>query len=123
MRIEYENNEIPIYRTRITEEEEETIPTRESMYAKLKEIADNLGYTYLETRKDKLGSGTISISNDVNIRIKYNAESVNDINVTIGNTVNRPAYNVTDNGATIDEISVDLQTASMICSEIRKKLM
>lgn len=123
MRIEYENNEIPIYRTRITEEEEETIPTRESMYAKLKEIADNLGYTYLETRKDKLGSGTISISNDVNIRIKYNAESVNDINVTIGNTVNRPAYNVTDNSATIDEISVDLQTASMICSEIRKKLM
>lgn len=123
MRIEYENNEIPIYRTRITEDEEETVSTRESMYAELKEIADNLGYTYLETRKDKLGSGTISISNDVNIRIKYNAESVNDINVTIGNTVNRPAYNVTDNNATIDEISVDLQTASMICSEIRKKLM
>ena len=123
MRIEYENNEIPIYRTRITEEEEETIPTRESMYAKLKEMADNLGYAYIETRKDKLGSGNISISNDVNIRIKYNAESVNDMNVTIGNTVNRPAYNVTDNSATIDEISVDLQTASMICSEIRKKLM
>lgn len=123
MRIEYENNRIPIYRTMITEEDEEDILTKEDMRDNLKEIADDLGYTYIETRKDKLGDGKISISDDVNIRIKYNEESVNHMDVTVGKGVNRPFYDVTDNSATIDEISVALQTASMICSEIRRKLM
>jgi hypothetical protein len=123
MRIEYENNRIPIYRTMITEEDEENILTKEDMRDNLKEIADDLGYTYIETRKDKLGDGKISISDDVNIRIKYNEESVNHMDVTVGKGVNRPSYDVTDNSATIDEISVALQTASMICSEIRRKLM
>ena len=123
MRIEFEDNKIPVYRTRITEDDTENVPTKEDMQANLKEIADDLGYAYIETRRDKLGSGTISISDNVNIRIIYVAEYVTKIEVTVGKGTTRPTFDSTDNSSTIDEISVDLQTASMICSEIRKKLM
>ena len=122
MRIEFERNRIPIHRTRITEDDE-NVSTKETVQTSLKTIADKLGYAYIETRRDRLGNGNISITNDVNIRIMYSDEAVTHIDVTVGRGTTRPSFDTTDNSATIDEISVALQTASMICSEIRKNLM
>lgn len=116
MRIEYENNKIPIYRT-ITEDDE-GIDTPEQIQTVLIQIAEDLGYTYIEKTDYKLGNGTINITNDVSIIIKYGTRIT-----TIYVNIEKSMYNCTTNSSTIDDVSVALQTASMICSEIRKKLM
>jgi hypothetical protein len=124
MRIEYESNEIPIYRT-ITEDDE-GIDTPEQIHNILEQIASDLGYQYIEKLDYKLGRGTIAVRNDVDIIIKYGSR-ITAIYVAIGNTngdsYKAPMYNCTTNSSDIDDVSVALQTASMICSEIRKKLM
>lgn len=124
MRIEYESNEIPIYRT-ITEDNE-SVETPEDIQTSLIQIAEDLGYTYIEKTKYKLGQGNISVRNDVDIIIKYGTK-INSIYVTIGrvsgSSYKAVMYNSTTNSSDIDDVSVALQTASMICDEIRKKLM
>lgn len=124
MRIEYESNEIPIYRT-ITEADED-IETPENIQANLMQIASDLGYTYIERTKYKLGQGSISVRNDVDIIIKYGTK-INSIYVAVGKvsggSYKAVMYNSTTNSSDIDDVSVALQTASMICDEIRKKLM
>lgn len=124
MRIEYEDDRIPIYRT-ITEEDE-NVDTPEKIQLKLKEIAEDLGYQYQESSSHKLGRGTISIRNDVDILIKY-GRKITSIYVAIGKARNgsyeASMYNCTNNSTDTDDVSVALQTASMICSEIRRKLM
>ena len=120
MRIEYEDNrKIPLLRP-IMEDEEE-LNTIEDIQLVLIEIAQNLGYDYEELSDNKLGVGFISITNDVSIIVKYNSNKVTSIQVQIGE-FNKNKYECTTNSATIDEISVALQTASMICSEIRRKI-
>lgn len=124
MRIEYEDNRIPIYRT-ITEDDE-NIDTPEKIHDELKKIADNLGYQYKESSSHKLGRGVISIRNDVDILIKY-GRKITSLYVAIGKSRNggyeATMYNCTNNSADTDDVSVALQTSSMICSEIRRKLM
>ena len=44
-----------------------------------------------------------------------------DITIT-EKSIARVVYNCTKNSADIDDISVSLQTASMICNEIRQKI-
>lgn len=125
LRIEFENNRIPIYRTTITEEDE-NIDTPEKIQEQLKQIAENLGYTYIESSSTRLGRGTISIRNDVDIIIKYGTR-ITSMMVALGSPANGryepPMYNCTSNSADIDDVSVALQTCSMVCSEIRQKLM
>ena len=119
MRIEYENDHIPFMRP-IMEDEEEFV-TIEDMQEELISIAEDMGYNYEES-SEKLGAGFIAITDDVNILIKYNADKLLSINVQIGDYKTDNKYNCTTNSSSIDEISVALQTASMICSEIRRKL-
>lgn len=124
MRIEYESNKIPIYKT-ITEDDE-GIDTPEQIQEMLIKIAGDLGYQYIETYDYKLGRGVIAVRNDVDIIIKYGTR-ITAIYVAVGNTdgdtYKAPMYNCTTNSSDIDDVSVSLQTASMICAEIRKKLM
>lgn len=124
LRIEFESNEIPIYRPIM--EDEERIDTPEGIQVQLKEIAEKLGYQYIENSSHRLGKGTISITNDLDIIIKYD-KAITSIFVVIGNTLGNsytpPMYDCTYNSSTIDDVSVALQTASMICAEIRQKLM
>ena len=124
MRIEFENKQIPIY-TSITEDDER-IDTPETIQRQLKTIAENLGYQYIETSSSKLGKGIISITNDVDIIIKY-GKKLSGIYVAVGvesdGKYRAPMYNCTNNSSDIEDTSVALQTASMICSDIRRKLM
>lgn len=124
MRIEYESNEIPIYRT-ITEDDE-GIDTPEKIQSVLEKIANDLGYQYIEAMEYKLGKGTIAVRNDVNIIIKYGTR-ITAIYVALGTgkdtSYKSPMYNCTTNSSDIDDVSVALQTASMICAEIRQRLM
>ena len=119
MRIEYEDERIPLMRP-IMEDEEE-LNTIEDIQAVLISIAEDMGYDYLEFSENRLGAGFISITNEVSIIIKYNREKITSIQVQVGE-YNKTKYECTTNSATIDSISVALQTASMICAEIRRKL-
>ena len=120
MRIEYEdNNRIPLLRP-IMEDEEDLI-TIEDIQLTLIEIAQNLGYDYIELSENRLGAGFISITNEVSITVKYNSDRIISLEVQIGE-FNKNRYDCTTNSSTIDEISVALQTASMIMAEIRRKI-
>ena len=105
----------------IVEDDENILDTPEKIYKALNKIAKDLGYQYEEELADKLGKGVISIRNDLNIVVRYNT-SITNIFVTIGDTSGNVVYNCTKNSADIDDISVSLQTASMICNEIRQKI-
>ena len=124
MRIEYESNEIPIYKP--LTEDDEGIDTPEQIQSALIKIADDLGYQYIEAQDFKLGKGVISITNSVDITIKYGTR-ITAIYVSVsnsnGNSSGSVMYNCLRNSADIDEVSVALQTASMLCAEIRQKLM
>lgn len=103
-------------------EDEDIIDTPEKISAELRKIAKNLGYNYKEASSATLGKGIIYVSNDVKIIIRYNTK-INEIYVAIGEKDDRrPLYNCTDVSSNIDDVSVDLQTASMICNEIRQKI-
>ena len=119
MRIEYEDERVPLLRPIM--EDEEDITTIEDVQAILIEIANNFSYDYIEISDNKLGAGFIDLTNDVSIIIRYTKEKVTSIQVQIGN-FNKTKFDCTTNSATIDEISVALQTASMICAEIRRKI-
>ena len=119
LRIEYENDRIPFMRP-IMEDEKEFV-TIEDMQEELISIAEDMGYNYEES-SEKLGAGFIAVTDDVNILIKYNADKLLSIDVQVGDYKTDNKYNCTTNSSSIDEISVALQTASMICSEIRRKL-
>lgn len=105
----------------IVEDDENILDTPEKINRALSKIARDLGYQYEEELSDKLGKGVISIRNDLNIVVRYNT-SITNIFVTIGDTSGNVVYNCTKNSADIDDISVSLQTASMICNEIRQKI-
>lgn len=120
MRIEYESNEIPLMRP-IYEDEEE-FDSIEDIQITLTEIAQDLGYDYIELSNTKLGSGQIAITNDVTINVRYDSYRVKSLSVQIGQFNKNTKYDCTTNSSTIDNISVALQTASMILSEIRRKL-
>lgn len=105
----------------IVEDDENVFDTPEKIYNELVKISEDLGYQYEEEYPDKLGKGTISIRNDLNIIVRYN-KTLTNLYVSIGNTSGNVIYNCTKNSADIDDISVSLQTASMICNEIRQKI-
>ena len=119
MRIEYEDERIPFMRP-IMEDEDEFV-TIEDMQAELIAIAEDMGYFYEES-SEKLGVGFIAITDDVNIIVKYNETKLLSLYVQVGDYKSDNKYDCTTNSSSIDEISVALQTASMICSEIRRKL-
>jgi hypothetical protein len=119
VRIEYEDERIPFMRP-IMEDEEDFV-TIEDVQEELIAIAEDMGYFYEES-SEKLGAGFIAITDDVNIIIKYNVDKLLSLNVQVGDFKTDNKYDCTTNSSSIDEISVALQTASMICSEIRRKL-
>ena len=105
-------------------EDDEIMDAVEYIQTELYKIADNLGYSSRE-KSSNPGTHIISISNNVNVIIKYNTK-INNIFVTIGKydgAGGGRVYNCTNNSADVENISVSLQTASMICDEIRRKLM
>ena len=107
-------------RFRTIVEEDEDAYTPERISRELTQIANNLGYQYEEFGQT-YGKGIISIRNDLNIIIRYNTQ-LTDIRVSIGDNDGNMNYNCTKNSSDIDEVSVALQTASMICNEIRQKI-
>lgn len=107
-------------RFRTIVEEDEDIYTPERINREITQIVKNLGYQYSEMGQS-YGKGTISIRNDLNIIIRYNTR-LTDMRVSIGNNDGNANYNCTKNSSSIDELSVALQTASMICDEIRQKI-
>ena len=124
MRIEIESNEIPLYQIQEADEPELTTESDKIQYVQnqLKEIAEDLGYTYEERSRAMLGRGAIAISNNVNIIVEY-GKRVSRIYVAIGkDTRKRPMYDCSTNSASIGDLSVQLQTATMIVDTIRKKL-
>ena len=103
-------------------EDEDIINTPEKINNELQKITKNLGYNYKEASSVTLGKGIIYVANDLKIIVRYNTK-INEIYVTVGEKEDRrPLYNCTDVSSTIDDLSVNLQTASMICDEIRQKI-
>lgn len=103
--------------------EDEEIDSLSQLRSELKTVANDLGYNYIDKSENGNNKGIISISDDVNIVIQFRTK-IDSIRVEIGKYKDKqPTYNCYNNSAAIDEISVSLQTASMICSELRKKLI
>lgn len=104
-------------------EEDENNDELQQLRTELQTIANDLGYDYIDTSENGNNRGLISISDDVNILISFDG-NITSLRVRIGREPRKRAkYNCYSNSSTIDNISVELQTASMICSEIRKKLI
>lgn len=92
------------------------------IHDKLTEIANNMDCDYIEKTESNLGSGTIDISDDVSISIEYTRRPI-QIYLLLGKNSNRRSlYNCSTNSTLINQISQQLQKASMVIDNIRKKL-
>ena len=83
----------------------------------LQEIGDNLGYpfTYSGT------NGSFSVSDNVEVSVRIVNNEVQRIFTRI---LKNPArFDCTKNTATVDNLSVELQTCVLIIKDVRQKLM
>ena len=82
----------------------------------LAEIGDNLGYPFTSHN----GSGSFSISDSVEVSIRFTPTEITAIDVRI---LKNPArFSCTRNTTTVDNLSVELQTCVMIVKDIRSKV-
>ena len=83
----------------------------------LTKIADKLGFDYTSAN----GSGSYSVSDNVEVRVRYTQNKIVKIQTVI---LKNPArYDCTKNTTTVDNLSVELQTCVLIIKEIKQKLM
>ena len=83
----------------------------------LEEIANKLGFDYTSAN----GSGSYSVSDNVEVRVRYTKDKIVKIQTVI---LKNPArYDCTKNTTTVDNLSVELQTCVLIIKEIKQKLM
>jgi HD superfamily phosphodiesterase len=105
---EIENDEI---------EEIEDVIEELDIEAVLEEIADKLGFDYTSSN----GSGSYSISDNVEVRVRFTPKKISRIQTVI---LKNPArFDCTKNTTTVDNLSVELQTSVLIIKEIKQKLM
>jgi hypothetical protein len=82
----------------------------------LYEIGDNMGFDFITYN----GRGSYSISDNVEIDVRYTKDKVTAIDTKI---IKNPAkFSCIRNTTTIDNLSVELQTCVMIIKEIKTKL-
>lgn len=82
----------------------------------LKKIGDNLGYDFTGSN----GSGSFSISDNVEVAVRYTNKEVSAIETRI---LKRPAnFNCLKNTTAVDNLSVELQTCVLIIKDIKSKL-
>lgn len=86
----------------------------------LSEIADNLGYTFMPS-KDKTTEGTISVSDELTIYVRYINNQITRI--YIKTDINNDRIDCTRNTTNADNMSVELQTCVLIIKDIKQKLM
>ena len=83
----------------------------------LRDIGDRLGYDFTSSN----GSGSFSISDNVEVRVRYTPTKVVKVQTNI---LKNPArYDCTRNTTTVDNLSVELQTCVLLIKEIKQKLL
>lgn len=87
------------------------------MQDELKKIANDLGYDFIGGQT----SGSFSLSNTVEVFVKYNNDRIQKLEVRILNS--NPRYNCMRNSTDVEELAVQLQTATLIVKNIKRKLM
>ena len=107
-----EDDDIEVVEDEIEELEEEI-----SIDEQLQTIAEKLGFDYTSAN----GSGSFSISDNVEVRVRFTPNKISRIQTVI---LKNPArYDCTKNTTTVDNISVELQTCVLIIKEIKQKIM
>lgn len=104
----------------LNEDEDIDIIEEFDIEAELDEIAENLGYTF-EPVKDSTTEGTISVSDNLTIYIRYINNEITRI--YIKTDIKNDRIDCTRNTTTADNISVELQTCVLIIKDIKQKLM
>ena len=102
------------------DEDEEIIIEEPSIQDELYDIVNNLGYTFT-MNNGSTHDGTISISDNLSIYIRFINDSITKIYIITD--INNDRIDCTRNTSTADNISVDIQTCVLIIKEIRQKLM
>jgi len=95
----------------IEEVEEETIVD------KLSKIGDDLGYGFI----GGVTSGSFSLSNSVEVFVRYSDGKIQKLEVRL--LKSNPRFNCMRNTTEVDNISVELQTATLIVKSVKQKLM
>jgi hypothetical protein len=95
----------------IEEVEEETIVD------KLSKIGDDLGYDFI----GGVTSGSFSLSNSVEVFVRYSDDKIQKLEVRL--LKSNPRFNCMRNTTEVDNISVELQTATLIVKSVKQKLM
>lgn len=85
--------------------------------ATLRDIGEKLGYDFTSSK----GSGSFSISDNVEVSVRYTPEKVVKVQTHI--LKNPPRYDCTKNTTTVDNLSVELQTCVLLIKEIKQKLL
>lgn len=104
----------------LTEDEEEEIVEDIDIEAELTAIAEDLGYTFMPNKTGPIG-GTISVSDELSIFIRYNDTGITRIYINFDVVNNK--LDCTKNTTTADNMSVELQTCVLIIKDIKQKLM
>lgn len=85
--------------------------------AALIEIGDKLGYDFISSN----GSGSFSISDDVEVYVRFTDRGINKLETRILRS--NPRFDCTKNTTTVNNLSIELQTAVLIIKDIKSKLM
>ena len=85
--------------------------------AALIEIGDKLGYDFISSN----GSGSFSISDDVEVYVRYTDRGINKLETRILRS--NPRFDCTKNTTSVNNLSIELQTAVLIIKDIKSKLM
>ena len=108
-----------IYGKLLTEKQYDVLNDYYNNDLSLSEIAENLGYSFMPSGNGT--SGIISISDELEIVIRYFNGQISKI--SISTDINGNKIDCTRNTTKADNMSVDLQTCVLIIKDIKQKLM
>lgn len=83
----------------------------------LKEIASDLGYDFIGGQT----SGSFSLSDLVEVYVRYSDTEIQKIEVRILSS--NPRFNCMRNTTDVEELAVQLQTATLIVKNVKQRLM
>ena len=107
-----------IKNSRLHEDDEDIIGDID-IEIELSEIAENLGYSFMPSGNGT--SGIISISDELEIIIRYFNGQISKISIFVD--IDGDKIDCTRNTTKADNMSVDLQTCVLIIKDIKQKLM
>lgn len=99
------------------EEIEDEVEEEETIVDKLSKIGDDLGYDFI----GGVTSGSFSLSNSVEVFVRYSDDKIQKLEVRL--LKSNPRFNCMRNTTEVDNISVELQTATLIVKSVKQKLM